>query len=79
MSDKRINRWIASHFVWTIAVAAVFFKIGGAPFQLVLLVNAGSAVAVATMRREGLGLPRLTLWDEAVGLIGVSTAAGMLE
>ena len=79
MNDRRVNRWIASHFIWTIAFAAAFFRVGELPFQMVLLVNAGSAVAVATARRESLRLRRVTLWDEAIGFVGVSTAAGLLQ
>lgn len=79
MNDRRVNRWIACHFIWTIAVAATLFRIGEPPFQLVLLVNAGSAAAIAAARHESLRLRRLTLWDEAVGLVGVSTAVGLLQ
>ena len=79
MSDRGVNRWIACHFIWTVAVAAAFFRVGDLPFQLVLLVNAGSAAAIAMARHESLRLHRLTLWDEAVGLVGVSTAAGLLQ
>lgn len=79
MNDRRVNRWIAFHFIWTVAVAATFFRVGELPYQLVLLVNAGSAVVIATARRESLRLRRLTLWDEAIGLVGVSAATGMLQ
>jgi hypothetical protein len=79
MNDRRVNRWIACHFIWTVAIAATFFRVGDPPFQLILLVNAGSAAVIATVRHESLRLHRLTLWDEAVGLVGVSTAAGLLQ
>jgi hypothetical protein len=79
MNDRAVNRWIACHFIWTVIVAAAFFRVGDPLFQLVLLVNAGSAAAIAMTRRESLRLHRLTLWDEAVGLVGVSTAAGLLH
>jgi hypothetical protein len=79
MNDRRVNRWIACHFIWTVAVAATFFRPGEPTFQFILLVNAGSAAVIATARRESLRLRRLTLWDEAIGLVGVSAAAGLLR
>jgi hypothetical protein len=79
MDNRLVNRWIALHFVWTILIAVTFFRVGDLPFQMVLLVNAGSAATIAAGRRESLKLRRLTLWDEAVGFVGVSTAAGLLQ
>ena len=76
MSDRGVNRWIACHFIWTVAVAAAFFRVGDLPFQLVLLVNAGSAAVIAMARHESLRLHRLTLWDEAVGLVGFPPRPG---
>lgn len=74
-----MNRRIIFHFVWTVAIAATFFRIGDPPFQLVLLTNAGCAAAVAVVRGESLRLHRLTFWDEAAGLAGVSAAALFLR
>ena len=79
MKDYPINRHIAVHFVWTVAIATTFFKVGGGYFQTVLLFNAAFAVVLAIARRETLGLRRLTLWDEAVAFVGVSAAAHFIR
>jgi hypothetical protein len=79
MDDRLVNRWIALHFIWTILIAVTFFRVGERPFQMVLLVNAGAAAAIAVARHESLRLHRLTLWDEAVGFVGVCAAAGLLQ
>ncbi len=79
MSGHGVNRWIACHFIWTVAVAAAFFRIGELQFQIVLLVNAGSAAVIATVRHESLRMHRLTLWDEAAGLLGVCAVARLLQ
>ena len=78
MRRPSLNRMIVSHFIWTVAIAGAFFRVGDTPFHVVLLVNAGTAAVIATVRHESLRLRRLTLWDEAVGLVGVSTAAGLI-
>ena len=79
MKSSDRNRLIVLHFAWTILIAASLLRIGALPFQLLLLVNAGAALILAMARRESLRLRGLTLWDEAVGFIGISTAAGLLQ
>ncbi len=79
MRPSARNRWIVLHFAWTVLIAASLLRIGALPFQLVLLVNAGAALTLATARRESLRQRGLTLWDEAVGFIGISTAVSLLQ
>ena len=75
----RRSRDIIVYFVWTIAIAALFFPIDSHPFRIIILFNAVVAMIIAVSRHEPFGARKITLWDEAVGLIGVCALAHILH
>ena len=72
------NRWIALHFVWTLAIAARAFPLGSKPFECIILANAGIAMMIASGRRENLRMRQLTLWDEVAAFIALAALSPRL-
>ena len=77
MMGIQTARHIVLHFVWTISVAALCFQVGSGLFHVVLLFNAGLAALIAAMRGDSWRARQITLWDEAVALVGVCTLTGL--
>jgi hypothetical protein len=71
MMGIHTSRQIITHFVWTLSIATLLFKVGGMQFQFVLLFNAAFAAGVACMRRESWRVRKITLWDEAAAFVGI--------
>jgi hypothetical protein len=72
------SRWIALHFIWTTMIAARVFPLGSAPFECIILANAGIAMMIASARRENWRMRQLTLWDEVAAFIALAALSPRL-
>ncbi len=72
------SRWIAFHFIWTLAIATSAFPLGSTPFECILLANAGIAMMLASGRRENWRMRQITLWDEVAAFIALAALSPRL-
>jgi hypothetical protein len=72
------SRWIALHFIWTLTIAASVFPPGSAPFEGIILANAGITMVIAGTRRENWRMRQITLWDEVAAFIALAALSPRL-
>ena len=72
------SRWIALHFIWTLIIAGSVFPLGSAPFEGIILANAGIAMMIAGARRENWRKRQITLWDEVAAFIALAALSPRL-